>query len=293
MNEGSALNQISRAAMAASPALGKVGVWIGAHPLRVLSMSAEEVARQSGASLAAVNRFARIAGFEGFTHLKARLSEEFHETSEPIRKLIGDRAGNVPGRRTGDRTDLFQDAETNLQGARQAIDPATLDEAARRLMASDTVFVLGLGLGNVIASGAALLLIPYLRNVVHVAGEGGTEVAARRLVNVGPKDTLLAVSTPRYSRATVALARHARARGAFVIALTDKTVSPLAAEAALTLIAPAHHAVLGASAVAALATAEVLAARVMQLNPDAAKLATQLSETVLDYLTTGQTKPVF
>jgi DNA-binding MurR/RpiR family transcriptional regulator len=81
------IQKISKAALDNSPALQRVGVWMATHPLRVISMSADDVAVQAGASLAAVNRFARSAGFDGFAHLKATLAEELHEASEPIRKL--------------------------------------------------------------------------------------------------------------------------------------------------------------------------------------------------------------
>ena len=46
---------------------------------------------------------------------------------------------------------------------------------------------------------------------------GGTEVAAGRLMNIGPKDLLIAISFPRY----------ARDRCAHVIALTDSMAPPL------------------------------------------------------------------
>jgi DNA-binding MurR/RpiR family transcriptional regulator len=285
----SLLHRISQAALGTTPALEKVGFWVAAHPLRVISMSADEVGQHSGASLAAVNRFARAAGFEGFAHLKAALAEELHETAEPIRKLMP--SSETSGARGGaTRSDLFGHAQTNLRLAAQSMTEGDLDRVARRLLKSRQVFALGLGLGNSLAQAASHLLLPYLQSIVLVAGEGGTEVAARRLMRIAPQDTLLAFSLPRYSRDTVSLARYARERGASVVALTDRPGAPLALEAEFVLAAPAVHDVLSASAVALFAVVEALATRVMQLNPDAARLATELSEAVLEHLSVGKGK---
>lgn len=290
MKESSLISQISRAAIGNSPVLEKVGLWIASHPLRVISMSADDVARHAGSSLAAVNRFARSAGFDGFSHLKTALSVELQETSEPIRKL---RSGNAGPASLADEHGLFTDAANNVRVASQAVTHSMIDEAAGHLLASENVFTLGLGLGHCLAAAAAHLLLPYLKTVISLAGEGGTEIAARRLMHVGPNDTLIAVSIPRYSRETVALARYARQRGAFVIAITDKPSAPIATMAQLSLLAPSTHSTLSSSGVGNLAVIEALAGRVMQRKTNAADIATRLSEAVLDYLSVGGPKGHF
>lgn len=289
MKNTSVLQTISQAAIGNSPALEKVGLWMAAHPLRVISMSADEVAQNATASLAAVNRFACSAGFEGFAHLKAALSEELHEASEPIRKLMPASESTSSGKTSDSATSLGL-VQHNLMLASQAINERDLDTAARRVLKGRALYTLGLGISNALASAAAHLLLPYVPTVTQVAGEGGTEVAARRMMRISEQDTLLAISLPRYSRDTVALARYARERGAYVIAITDRPGAPLAAQADTVLLAPSTHNVISSSAVAALAMVEVLAARVMQLNPDSARLATDLSEAVLEHLSVGKSK---
>src|SRR5215813_10232476 len=82
-----AQDRIDSAVEDASPSLSRVGRWMSAHPIRTLSHSAEEIAGLTGTSVAAVNRFARAAGFDGFTHLEASLGEELQSAVAPIRKL--------------------------------------------------------------------------------------------------------------------------------------------------------------------------------------------------------------
>lgn len=287
MKNDSNLQRISQAALGNSPVLERVGLWIAAHPLRAISLSADDVAQQSGASLAAVNRFARSAGFEGFAHLKNALAEELHEASEPIQKLRAP-ADTSPAAGKAAAGDPLDAAQQNLRLAAQALDDKLLDQIARRMLKSQHVYTLGLGMTTYLADLAGLALMPYAPNVSQASGEGGTEQAARRLMRIGAGDMLLAISLPRYSRDTIELARYARERGAYVLAITDRAGAPLATQADAVLLAPAAHAVLSSSAVAALAVIEALVSRVMQLNPDSVRIATELSESVFNHLSVGK-----
>ena len=269
-----AQDRIESAVQETSPSLARAGRWMSMHPIRTLSHSAEEIAALTGTSVAAVNRFARAAGFEGFTHLKAALGEELQSTTDSLRKL--GRAKNRPKAREP------RIGEGELE---RAVASPQIQRAAGRLLKARQVLLLGLGTSTYLAGYAAHVLMPYLPRVWPVAGEGGTEEAARRLARCGRGDVMIAVSLPRYSRDTVRLAAFARERGAYVIAITDSTAAPLASAADTLLLAPSEHAVMPSSAVGALAVIEALAAAVMRLNPDAARIAREMSELVLSHLT--------
>jgi len=275
-----AQDRIEAAVEDASPSLSRVGRWMSAHPIRTLSHSAEEIASLTGTSVAAINRFARAAGFEGFTDLKAVLGDELQSTVAPLRKLGGAKTGVRPARTKKSAPAI--DAEA-LQ---RAIAVPGIQRVAGRLLKARQVLVLGLGTSGYLAGYAAHALMPYLPRVWALAGEGGTEEAARRLSRCGRGDVLLAVSLPRYSRDTVRLAQFARERGAEVIAITDAPDAPLAAVANSFLLAPSQHAVMPSSAVGALAVIEAIAAAVMRLIPDAALVAREMSELVLSHLAT-------
>jgi DNA-binding MurR/RpiR family transcriptional regulator len=274
-----AQDRIESAVEDASPSLSRVGRWMSAHPIRTLSHSAEEIASLTGTSVAAINRFARAAGFDGFTHLKTVLGDELQSTVQPLRKLRGARTADR-GRKG--RTAPVLDAEA-LQ---RAIAAPGIRAAAGRLLKARQVLALGLGTSSFLAGYAAHALMPYLPHVWTLAGEGGTEEAARRLSRCGRGDVLLAVSLPRYSKDTVRLAQFARDRGAYVMAITDAAAAPLATVAHSTLLAPSEHPVMPSSAVGALAVIEAIAVAVMQLMPDAARIAREMSELVLSHLAT-------
>ena len=256
------------------------------HPIRTLSHSAEEIASLTGTSVAAINRFARAAGFEGFTHLKTALSDDLQSTVEPLRKL---------GRaKTKARPASAKQAvpPIDAEALQRAVDTPQVPRVAGRLLKARQVLLLGLGTSSYLAGYAAHALMPFLPHAWAVAGEGGTEEAARRLSRCGRGDVLIAVSLPRYSRDTVRLAHFARERGAHVVAITDAPGAPLALIADTVLLAPSEHPVMPSSAVGALAVIEAIAAAVMRLMPDAARVAREMSELVASHLATPHHDPI-
>lgn len=273
------LADLLHASVDVTPALALVGRWIAAHPVLAVTQSAEEVARACGSSLAAVNRFAKHAGYEGFADLRLKLGKQLHQTLLPVTKL---QAASSP---SASHTQAFEQALANLNSAAHACDAVLLDRLAERVCRARKVLFMGFGASNHVAAFGANALQPYLPNVVNVAAEGGSEQAMRRLAGIGQADVLVAISLPRYSRDAVALAAHARGLGTLVIAITDDTANPLAEQADYVLLAPSQHPVLSSSPLAAMAMAEALVVRVVQRVPEAARRLAELSESVLPYLT--------
>src|SRR5256885_14466 len=82
-----AVQELLRASVDGSPAVARVGRWMAAHPVLAVTLSAEEVANACGGSLAAVNRFAKHAGYEGFADLRLHLGRQLQQALEPVNKL--------------------------------------------------------------------------------------------------------------------------------------------------------------------------------------------------------------
>ena len=112
---------------------------------------------------------------------------------------------------------------------------------------------------------------------------GGTEVAAGRLMNVGPGDVLIAISFPRYATDAVRLATYARtaARG-----IVDHQFAGLAAGADRRRAAARAepHPVLSSSYAGALVVAEALVTALMLSNPENVANAERLTEAIAGYL---------
>ncbi|MGU7779354.1 MurR/RpiR family transcriptional regulator [Burkholderia sp. PU8-34] len=272
-----AIERIHHASATASDALKPVARWLASHSLDAATLTIEEVAEACGGSVASVNRFAKHAGYRGFSELKADLAAVVRQALQPVEKLDASSAQEGIGA-------WLADHQSNLAAMDSSLQRERLAQVVTRIVASNAVYCLGLGLSTYLTGLLADTLMPYHRRVVWAAAGGGSEQAARHMTHIGTGDTLVAISLPRYSRDTVELARFARERGAFVVALTDNPTAPLAATADAVLLAPAEHRVLSSSSVAMVALIETLASEVLKATPQTKAVAAALSQTVLPYL---------
>ena len=110
----SVLQGLRYSAQSGSPAIRKVGEWMALHPLKAISLSADEIAVQAYASQSAVNRFATHAGFSSMAELRAALTAELQDVQEPIAKL--QRSGDLSSEHP------FADAQSCLLQAAHALD---------------------------------------------------------------------------------------------------------------------------------------------------------------------------
>lgn len=275
------LQALQEAMPALSPALRKVGEYLLRHPLLAATQNIEALAEAADASPAAVNRLANTLGYQGFTALRAELTQTLQAAVSPVDKLRGqiehDQGQGVTLAR------LLAVAADNLAATAARCEEVAIGALADRLVAARKVFVLGFGNSTYLAGWAAANLAPYCDAIV-ASAEGGNENAAYKLAMLRPGDVVLAISLPRYSRDTVQLARFAADQGAHVVAVTDSPASPLAAIAHESWYVEAAHPLLSASGTAVLGWIEGLVSIVMLRNRQAVALSAQLSESMLDYL---------
>jgi DNA-binding MurR/RpiR family transcriptional regulator len=175
-------------------------------------------------------------------------------------------------------------ARANLATTQGALSPQALEDVARKIDGARTIYVLGLGMSSSFASLLALHLQPYCKHVVEMAGSGGNEAAAGRLLHIERGDMLLALSFPRYSSDTMRLAHFARNRKACVVTITDVPSAPMVPLSDHVLYASSAHGVLPGSYVAAVAVIEALVATLMVSNKSNVRKAARLSEVMSEYV---------
>lgn len=276
-------DQIREAARGAPPALATVAEWLLRHTAQAAMLGIEQIARECGTSPASVNRFARSAGFAGFTEMKNALALVMREAIDPVQKLRDEQGrGNQAG-----PSPYIAMGHANLDQLASANTAQDIQAAARLLATRGRIYVLGFGLTSHVCAWLADALTPYSHSVTALSTSGGTEQSASRMSTIGKGDVLVAISLPRYTIATVELARYARERGAKVLVIVDSQAAPLVSEADLRLFASAAHPVLPASAVALQLLCEMLVGEVMRNNPEAVAMAAELTQSVASHLTFG------
>lgn len=269
---------------AATPGNRAIADFLLRNPVRAVAWGIEELAANAGTSTATLSRFARVLGMNGFAALRAEMAAVLQGVLQPVEKLRG--AVGQGGDHHQAVAGCVEASLANAQAAAQGLDGPLLADCAARLVQASGVYTLGFGLSAHLAAILALDLQPYYPGLINVVEFGGTEVAAGRLMNIGPGDVLVAISLPRYADDALRLTGYARSRGATVIAITDSLASPLASLADHVLLAPAQHPVLPSGTVAALLVIEALVSAVVLSTTGQVEKAGRLTEAISHYLYT-------
>lgn len=250
------------------------------HPLDVATMPIEGLAEGSGTSNATVTRFVRALGYGSYGEFRSALSAALKLAHAPVDSFAG--ARSAAGSIFATFAAALADQAANLQAARDGLTEAAVTRAVALVLKAPRVFIAASGashhIGSFLEDGLALYLDA---DVVFASSRTGPERAVRHMISARPDDLVVAISVPRYSRATLDLANFAKKRGAAVLALTDSPTSPLAPIADVTLFAPARSHLLPNSPTAVFALADALIAAVARERPDAVKALKELSESLL------------
>lgn len=260
---------------------GRLADHILAHPMQSATMGIEELASHSGVSIATVNRFVRFLGLSGFAEFRSRLVEAFRRTVAPIEKLRG------LEQQPNDPSSIFacglRMAAADLTESESLLGAESCEIAARLVLESRMVVIVGLGISAITAQLTAELIEPFCQRQIVLNGWGGQERMARRAMQVREGDLAIIITIPRYSRATVDSARSLREAGARILGITDAPTSPIVPYCDAVLFSGARHPVLHASSVGVVAMAENLAAVLMRSRPGIAD-AVELTERIYPYL---------
>ena len=250
-------------------------------PFDAATMSIEEFAAAADISPASANRFAHALGFARYADFRSQIVDAVRPTRVQEDKL------RAVSRKMSAATVAVRSLDEDIANLRNAASSLSADQvstAVRMLIEARTVFTVGFGTSSYLASYAANLLDPLCADARFVSVEGGTEQSARRLIKLRAGDAVLAITLPRYSRDIVAMVRLAKARGARVLAITDRPSSPIAALANLTLFAFAERQILSSSGVATIALIEALASAVAHSRKGAVAAMRVLTRQVQPYL---------
>nr|WP_205864383.1 MurR/RpiR family transcriptional regulator [Planosporangium mesophilum] len=245
-----------------TPAQRRIAQCLVEHAADAAYLSSGELAELAQVSQPSVTRFATALGFDGYPDLRRRIRELVADA--PARTDERDEQNEVQ------RAVLAEAANLSRLAATLA-DRAPVEEAGRLLAASRPLPVLGLR-----AAAPMAAYFGYFAAKVHpdvrVLDAGGSALADRlEQARAGGATAMLAFVLPRYPREAHDALREARDLGLSTIVVTDSPVSPVAADADLTLAAA-----VGSRLVFDLHTAPLaLACVLLQAMCDAAPTQTQ------------------
>jgi DNA-binding MurR/RpiR family transcriptional regulator len=194
------------------------------HNEEAVFLTAAGLSQKVGVSEATVVRLAQVLGFEGYPDLQRRLREEFQDRLSTVSRF------QETARQVGTEGDILlsimQEDVRNLSQTLRDLPADTFRQAVKEIDSAERIFVAGLR-G---AHAPALVLSLYLRFLKKDARlvTPGTGDVWNNIFGVGPRDLVVGISFPRYTRLTVEILAYARQQGARVGAITDSPLSPLA-----------------------------------------------------------------
>lgn len=249
--------RIAAAGAGLTRAESKVADLLVADPTAAAFATVAEIAEAAGVGVATVMRCATRLGFGGYGELQAAAQAEMIAAAVPaverLRRHEGSRTDTA--RRRPGAIDL-----ANMERTFAALDIAVVDEIAARIADAATVFVIAGDAAAGVARQIASELAELRPEVVLL--DGNPVDIARRLASLTDRSVVLCLDTARYDVWVVDTVRSAYRRRAWIAALTDHPLSPLARVADRVVIVQTASTSPFDSYVAALAVASEIVAGV-------------------------------
>jgi DNA-binding MurR/RpiR family transcriptional regulator len=245
-----------------TPTQRRIGQQLVEHAGQAAFLSSGEVAELAGVSQPSVTRFATALGFDGYPALR-----------RVIRTLVTGVPSETPAEARRNEWQRAVESEVaNLHGLAEALaDPAPITQAARLLVASRPLVVLGLRAAAPLASYFGYFGAKVHPDVRVIDAGGSTVEDTLEQAKTAGATALVGFVLPRYPQESLEALRAARRLGLATVTVTDTPMSPLAEESTVLL-----HAAVGSRLVFdSHAAPMVLAMVLLQAMCDAAPAEAQ------------------
>lgn len=241
------------------PQLKAAARYVLERPNDVALLSMREQARQAGVPPATMTRLAKRLGLDGYDAVRGLYAEAVRAGGLDFARRADAQVASQ--KRKGDRALAAEMAGTLSTQISRLAEPAALQRltrAAARLAKARRIYCLGMRSCHPVAWQLHYVLSLVGERTVLLDAVAG--VASDPIRAAGRKDVLFAVSVAPYARATIEIARYAKAQGVPIVAVTDDELSPLARVAADIIPVATESASFFHTMVPAFVVGEILAA---------------------------------
>ncbi len=219
-----------------SAAERKVAEFVFREPKKTLHYNVAELARQCGASQAAVVRFCKRIGLGSFNDFKLRLAKDVFKDSDerfyPDLDLESETSAAVVMK------NIIGFSQRSLSLLGTILDPALVDAAADRILASTMTVLFGVGASGIVANDFFQKL---LRVGIPSSWTADTDLQVTAASSLTATNTAFIVSYSGENAAMVEAAKQARNRGATVICLTMDSPNTVRSLSDIVLLVPASE----------------------------------------------------
>jgi len=227
-------------------------------PMEIALQSMRSAAGAAGLHPASMLRLARELGFDSYESFKAvYIDWVTHQDGGLVGRTIELRNRSKRKGAGKSLADFLHTELVNLERTLAAENEACWAQAEQALSRAKNVYVIGLRSLFSAAYYFHYVLSTFRQGVVLVHGTGGTVVDELR--RIGKHDALVCFTSSPYTVISAQAATLATERGASLIAIADSMLSPVAARAAITILAPNGNLGIFPSVVPHMAVAHTLA----------------------------------
>ncbi|MGF6227995.1 DNA-binding MurR/RpiR family transcriptional regulator [Inquilinus ginsengisoli] len=225
--------------------LKRIGKYLLENPETAVHLSMAALSRNTRCGQSTIMRFCRALGFAGFQDLKLHLAADLARHPRPDRAAEG-RDTLLDG--------MLEAHIRALRDTRSLIEPACLRAAAARLGAARRIDIFGAGVSGLVAE-----LLAYHLLLSGLTAQALSDPTYMLEVAHGlDRDCVaVAISASGASQDTVDMMKRAKAAGAFTIAVTNRSCTPLTASADCVLSAVTQESPVTGGAFA-IATGQIL-----------------------------------
>lgn len=232
----------------------RIGSFILAHYDKAAFMTAAKLGEMVGVSESTVVRFALIVGCKGYPELQHGLQDMIRNKLTTVQRI------EIANDRIRQDDVLSKVLEMDIEKIRRTLedtDEKNFNDVADAICAAENIYILGVRSSASLASFMSFYFFKIFKYVRNIATSSASEVF-EQMINIGPKDVLIAITFPRYSKRTIKAAQFAHEAGATVIAITDSHSAPVIRYSDKVLLARSDMASFADSLVAPLSIIDAL-----------------------------------
>lgn len=237
------LKQISAEYEQLSKQLKLIARYVEEHRDHIGLDGIQDVAQQCGVQPSAVVRFAKHFGFSGFSELQKVFRDVLSRQIAPtrnykarIREVIESGASRLSSAEIAG--EFLGGAMAGMQELEKSLDARAFDRAVELLAGTESIWIIGSRRSFPVAAYLDYALQHTDKRIQLVTALGSMHEGQMRSTRKG--DVIIAVSFTPYAEETLAAVQAGVARRARLIAITDSRMSPLARDAAATLVVQDH-----------------------------------------------------
>lgn len=210
----------------------RIAEYILNNPQQFLNKTASQLADITDTSPAAIVRFAKKIGFEGYSDMKIGLAKYYNNNTPYYEKDLlvnADDTYELCGSK------LFAQITDVCKAISSTIDYANLANIVHRIDNADTIYLFGVGSSGTAAMDLQQKLLKLYKKVFYMQD---SQINLLSTITISSKDVVIAYSYTGNTKIIEASVKAAKDQGAFAIAITGNTDSPIGKAADTCILTP-------------------------------------------------------